>query len=210
MMRSRIGALAAAALVALGACVSLKRTPEARFFVLRAVAEPAPAAAEPLAAIGLAPVRLPGYLRRPQLVTGEGSHELRIDEFERWAEPLEEGVTRVLAENLAARLPSHRVVRHPWPASQELRCRIALELERFSAGGDGRVRLEGRWALLGPEGRSLASAPAALETGPVPVGPGGAEPGAAVAALSELLAALAAELARAVEELPRPEAVATP
>jgi hypothetical protein len=204
MMRSRVAALVAVgALLALGACVSLKRTSEARFFVLRAVAEPAPGTAtgEPFT-VGLSPVRVPGYLRRPQLVTGEGAHGLHIDEFERWAEPLEEGISRVLAENLATHLAGHRVVRQPWPASLDLRCRVAVTLERFSAGADGHVSLHGRWALLDPEGRSLASDATALVAGPVPVGPAGADAEATVAALSELLGELAEVLARAVEALP--------
>jgi hypothetical protein len=205
MRRRRNGALTAlVALLACAACVPLKRSSEARFFVLRSLAEPQRDASEGLPAhtVGVSPVRLPGYLRRPQIVTWSGPHGLQIDEFERWAEPLEEGVSRVLAEDLAARLPGHRVVRHPWPASLALRCRIALELERFSAGDDGVVRLVGRWAVVDARGRPLVSAPASLETGPVAAGPRGADPGAAVAALSELLATLAGEIALAVEALP--------
>jgi uncharacterized lipoprotein YmbA len=202
--RAALPVLAAALTLGVG-CVSLKRTPEARFFVLRSVAEP-PAAATPDAQRGFVavmPVRLPGHLDRPQLVTWTAPGELRIDEFLRWGEPLDTGFTRTLAENLATLLPEHVVARSPWRSSVVPRCRVATELRVFGLQPNGEVRLDGRWALLPAGGEQpLARGTASLSRGPLPSGPKGADPGAEVDAMSELVAELGREVAAAIHALP--------
>ena len=203
----RLAVLAVAGLVAaLPACVSLKRTPEARFFVLRTLAEP-PAAelgASP-ALVGLLPVALPGYLERPQLITWVAPGELRVDEYLRWAEPLDAGLSRTLAANLDALLPQSRVIRSPWPAATRPRCRVRVELQRFGPQATGEVVLEGRWALLPADGeRPLVARPVGLKRGPLgPAAPGGGTDAVAgVEAMSELVADLARDIAAAIRALP--------
>jgi uncharacterized lipoprotein YmbA len=197
----------AAALILGAACVSLKRTPEARFFVLRSVAEPeAPAATAADARrgfVGVVPVRLPGQLDRPQLVTWTAPGELRIDEFLRWGEPLDQGFTRTLAENLGTLLPDHFVARSPWRASAVPRCRVVTELRVFGLQPNGEVRLDGRWALLPAQGElPLARGTASLSRGPLTGGPAGVDPGVEVDAMSELVGELSREIAAAVRGLP--------
>jgi hypothetical protein len=186
--------------------VSLKRTPEARFFVLRSVAEPEAAPGARTAArgfVGVMPVRLPGHLDRPQLVTWLGPGELRIDEFLRWGEPLQAGLTRTLTENLQALLGEHHVARAPWRAAVVPRCRVATELRVFGLQPAGEVHLDGRWALLAADGETpLARGTASFRRGPLAPGPSGVEPAAEVDAMSELVADLAREIAAAVRALP--------
>jgi len=97
-MTSTRAAVALLSAGALSGCVSLKRTPEARFFALRPVAvlsaSPAPNPAHDRI-VGVLPVSLPGFIERPQLVTWSGPGEVRIDEFLRWAEPLDASVQRL-------------------------------------------------------------------------------------------------------------------
>ncbi len=204
-MRTRLVVLACSvAALALGGCVSLKRTPEARFFTLRSVLEPAeaaPATASPASVVGLLPVLVPGHLERPQLVTWAGPGELRIDEYLRWAEPLDEGIARTLAEDLDALLPAHPVTRSPWPATVVPFCRVRVELRVFGPQESGDVLLEGRWALL-PHGedRSFVHRSTSLRR-PLAAKAGG-DPAAGVEAMSALLADLAKEIAAAVDALP--------
>jgi hypothetical protein len=204
-MRTRIVAALGVAGLVLGpvGCVSLKRTPEAQFYVLRSLAEPPPAQAGAGGQVGVLAVRLPGYLDRAQLVTELDDHRLRIDEYARWAELLPSAVTRTVAENLAILLPETRVLQYPWRAHEPLRCRVAVDLRVLAPQGDGTVRLEGRWSLL-PEGEEgpLVIRPVALRRGPLPVGTQGIASGPAVEAMSELLADLSREIAAAVRALP--------
>jgi len=207
VIRTRLVVIAATAAMALGpaGCVSLKRTPEARFFVLRSLVEPpeAPAPPTPAGLVGVLPVRLPGHLERPQLVTWAGPGELRIDEYLRWAEPIDAGVGRTLAENLDALLPAHPVIRSPWPAAVTPFCRVRVDLRVFGLQESGEVRLEGRWMLLPGKGeRPLVHRSTSLQHGPLPAGTGGVDASAGVEAMSALLADLAKEIAAAVEALP--------
>ena len=209
--RRHLEAVAALALAgALTACVSLKRTPEARFFALRSrIAEASPVVAGPAAApglVGVLPVLLPAYLERPQVVTWAAPGEVRIDEFLRWAEPLDLAVGRVVGENLGTLLPSHRIIRTPWAAATPLRCRVRLELTRFGQEPGGEVQLAGRWVLLPRQSqRPLLSRPVELSRGPGPSG-GAVDPNALVEAMSELLAELSRAIAIAIAELPPAEA----
>ncbi len=142
-MRTWFGAaLGLAALVlATAACVSLKRTPEARFFVLQSLVEPPAAPREPVGIVGIESVLLPGHLDRPQIVTWAGPNEMRTDEFLRWGEPLGEGITRTLAEDLAGLLPDHQLVRRPWSGRVQTRLPGAGGADglRPGSGRDGRA-----------------------------------------------------------------------
>ncbi len=196
------------AALAFSGCVSLKRTPEARFFALRSMAEPpaTPAAASGPGLVGVLPVLLPAYLERPQVVTWAAPGEVRIDEFLRWAEPLDVAVSRVVGENLGALLPSLRVVRAPWGASTPLRCRVRLELARFGPQPGGEVELAGRWALLPGRGEQpLVAHPFEQRRDPRTGGSGPADPNGQIEAMSALLGELSREIAAAVLALPAPE-----
>lgn len=207
-MRTRLCvALGLAALVLATGCVSLRRTPEARFFVLQSLVAPPEAAQEPVALVGVEAVLLPGHLNRPQLVTWAGPNELRTDEFLRWAEPLGDGITRTLAENLAGLLPDHQVVLRPWSGRVRARCRVEVVLSVFGLQRDGTVRLEGQFRLLPDEG-ALARVlrPVSLSEGPLPTPEGrDAPPDPAVEVMSRLLESLSREIAAAIRNLP-PEA----
>jgi uncharacterized lipoprotein YmbA len=196
-------AVALLSTLAVSGCVSLKRSPEASYFVLRSLAEPtaAPDSGEE-SLLGVLQARVPDALDRPQIVAVTAPGELRVDPLHRWAEPLQEGVTRTLAENLGALLPRHRLLRSPWPASAPLRARLAVELSAFGPQPDGGVRLEGRFSILQPrDERALVRRTFTLARPPVAGGEA-----AAVESMSALLAELARQVATAVESLPPPAA----
>jgi uncharacterized lipoprotein YmbA len=209
-MRARHFGTFALVCLALGfaGCVSLKHTPEARFFVLLPLAEPPEGAAPPSegGVVGLLRIVVPEYLERPQVVSWVAPGELKIDEFLRWAEPIDAGVSRTLAENLQTLLPKARIIRAPWPFSTKLRCRLRVELQRFGPQTNGEVQLDGRFALLPVSGeRPLVARPVSLRRGPLPTAAGGGpDVGAEIEALSRLVADLASQIVVALEELPPP------
>ena len=199
----RITGCAVALLVAgaLTGCVPLKRTAEPRFFALRPVAErPASPAsnAAGLGIVGVLPVSLPGFLERPQLVAWSAPGEVRVDEFLRWAEPLDASVQRVLTDDLETLLASHRVIRSPWARSTTVQCRVRVELVRFGLQPGGEIALSGRFVVLPAQSeRPLHSRDVELRRDP-----GRADPGSTVEAMSALVADLAAEIAKAIGTLP--------
>ncbi len=210
MMRNRAVPVVCALLLGpLFGCVSLRRTDEARFFVLRAQALLASGdlSEARIGLVGLMPVRLPGYLNRPQLVVQDGPNQVLVDEFVRWAEPLEPALTRVVAENLATLLSDRQVVLSPFPAGAALHCRVVVEVESFAPQKSGEVRLEGRWTLLAPaDARALVRREFRLRRGPVPMGAGGmVDAQAGTAAMSGLLFDLAEQIAEGVRQVQVPE-----
>ena len=196
--------VAVVALLIASACVSFKRSPEARYFVLRSPADtmaiPRPVA--PRGFVGVQTVELPEHLDRPQLVAWTAPGELRIDEFLRWGEPLDLGFTRTLSENLQALLPEHVVRRAPWRASVTPRCVVMTELRVFGLHPDNTVRLEVRWSLLADQSiLPLARGTTRLSRGPFPLASGRVDPNVEVEAMGQLVADLAREIAAAVNGL---------
>jgi len=185
---------------AVAGCVPLKRTPEPRFFALRPVAElPAGPASNAAGTgiVGVLPISLPGFLERPQLVAWSAPGEVRVDEFLRWAEPLDASVQRVLADDLETSLAS-RVIRSPWARSTTVQCRVRVELVRFGLQPGGEVALSARFVILPAQNeRPRLSRDVELRRDP-----GRADPGLAVEAMSALVADLAAEIAKAIGTLP--------
>ena len=150
MRRSAIACLALIAILA-GGCAS---SPPTGLYLLAALAQPASAQPFPNS-LGIGPVSLPDYLDRLQIVTRGASGEIAVSDTERWAEPLHEGLARVLDENLAALLGTQRIVRFPWPASLAPDAQVAVEVLRFDAGPGASLRLEARWSVRARGGETV-------------------------------------------------------
>jgi uncharacterized protein len=139
--------LASLALLMSG-CTFLSPVKDAsRYYTLAAREAPAARQAGPL--VALAPVELPAYLDRNEVAVRVSDTELRYVPTERWAEPLEQNVTRVLTQNLGAALGSDRVVSPatsiglvPVPDYW-----VEVIVVRFESATDGHAHLTARWAV---------------------------------------------------------------
>jgi uncharacterized lipoprotein YmbA len=85
-------------------------SPPSYFYTLSAAAAPAatPAAAAKLSVV-VGPVSIPAIVDLPQIVVSTGPNQVSIDEYNRWASPLQNNISRVVAENLVAMLGTTRV-----------------------------------------------------------------------------------------------------
>ena len=103
------------------------------------------ATTDPLA-VGIGVIRLPQYLERPQIVTRDGSHEMRLDEYHQWAGNLRKNVSRTLSKNLSILLNTPRVFMAPnIPAGVHVR--LDMEVLKFERDADQHMRLVARWNL---------------------------------------------------------------
>ena len=106
----RIGPLAGLGmLLCLAACGS---SPPNQYYRLMPHADPTTARQQP--SLGVGPIKIPDYLRRSGIVYSGGGNQLIITELQRWAEPLDEGIKRVLAINLARQLQTDNLRLFPW------------------------------------------------------------------------------------------------
>lgn len=98
--------------------------------------------------IGLGPVRLPEYLERLQIVDRASANRLEMTDSRRWAEPLSEGLPRVLSENLALLLEPVSILRYPWPRSRPVDYQIIVDILKFEGGPGKMAELTARWQVL--------------------------------------------------------------
>jgi uncharacterized lipoprotein YmbA len=175
----------------LGGCAGNQPT---SFYTLSATAEPqpAPSSGEGLV-IGLGPVTLPQYLDRPNIVTRAGANQMRLGDFQQWAEPLEPLLNRVIAEDLSA-LGAKDVIPFPQRGDIPLDRVVEVDISRFDANETGEIKLDARWRIYRGNGSTLVTSGRSLVTEQ-----GAAVPDydAIVAAMSRALGHLSAEIAAA-------------
>jgi uncharacterized protein len=195
------GVVWVAALLGLGACAS---TPS-RFYILNTLpaSDTVPAvAADRGPVIGVGPITFPKYLDRPQLVTRAGRNQLALGEFDRWAEPLQENFSRVLAENLALLIPTDNMLLPDGPRSAALDYQVRVDVLHFDGWLGGESSLIARWSILDRAERELVSRKVHLH---VPTG--GRDYDALVVALNQMLETLSRDIATSIQRL-APQAAA--
>jgi uncharacterized protein len=148
--------------------------------------------------LGIGPVELPQYVNRPQIVMGQQSSELQSAASAQWAEPLQDGFTRVLAENLSLLLTTDRVALFPWKTFVP-EYQIVVEVTHFLGQTGGAVSLVALWSILTKDGReALVSKKSSFrET------TGSSEYAALAAAMSRTVAALSRDIAAVLLTLPQ-------
>ena len=98
--------------------------------------------------IGVGPINLPEYINRPQIVTRKSEHHYNVSEFNRWIEPINDSINRLLVINLSNNLNSNRVYWLPRNDRQyPLDLRIAIDIGRFDGQLGKEVILESRWSI---------------------------------------------------------------
>lgn len=195
---SRLAAVLVAIML-LGGCAGSK---PANYYILHSVQNPGSevraAGPEQDQAIGVGPVKIPDYLDRPQMVTRSSNSRLEFAEFDRWAEPLEKNLVRVLADNLSVMVPSERVYAFPWPKSAQVRYQVAVEIVQLEKVPDEKVILDVRWSILGSDGDKPLAAKRSRVV--LPVESAGFE--AVASAESRAVEALSREIAAEIRTLP--------
>ena len=133
MMRLRI-ALATLPVVA-GLVAGCGTSPPSRFYTLAATATSTSTSSPQLSTLVIAvgPVTVPSVVDRPEFVVSTGPNEVRLDDFNRWASPLQDNLSRAIAENLVAILGTPRVVRFPQTLATEPDYRVAVEVRTFES-----------------------------------------------------------------------------
>jgi uncharacterized lipoprotein YmbA len=135
-------------------------TPASRYYTLSSTAGPAgaaPAAATPAAAApapaasGLAvevgPVLIPAMVDRREIVVSAGANEVRLEEFNRWAAPLQDNLSRVIAENLLAMLGTPRVTVFPQTLGADADYRVAIDVQRFESVPGTSATVDAVWIV---------------------------------------------------------------
>ena len=138
-------------------CSIVSSSPPSRFYALSSVAD-AQVASISDAEIMIGPFEIPGYLDRGQIVTrGKGS-EIEIADFDRWAEPLQTQIQRVVAVNVNVLLGIENVVEFPLKGRFGSSYKVVGRIQRFEADRQGNTVLEVQWGIVGPDDGNGAAA----------------------------------------------------
>lgn len=148
-------------------------------------------------ALGVGPVELPKSLDRPQIVTRRGQNEFDLGEFDQWAEPLQDNITEVLAENLAGLVPARPVAVYPWDKSKEIDYQVVVKVLRFDRSQGGDAVLKARWSIKSPTNEYELLTRETTYT----KRPAGAEYTATVEAMNSVLGEFSRDIAAAVRKL---------
>jgi uncharacterized lipoprotein YmbA len=153
--------------ILLGACTVLQKPgPPPRYFLLSPGGEAGAGAARTDEAaqadlkgrtegnipVIVGPVEIPAYLDRPQVVTLSGENTIKVSEMNRWAEPLDRAVERVVALDLQA-LGKGMFQVSPFslnvsPEAGSRGWRVLLNIYAFEQRQAGRVVLDAWWCLV--------------------------------------------------------------
>ena len=110
------------------------------------------ATAEGRIRIGLVTVVVPEYLNRNEIVVNLDNTVYRLAEFNQWAEPLNDNLTRVLEENLTNLLRGDSIdVFLASDSSIPADYRLEVDVLRLDGNLGGQVALISQWALLETE-----------------------------------------------------------
>lgn len=146
-------------LVAMTSCGVLKpvRDDSVRLLLESGVPESPSSSSSPVVAI--ARPTLPSYLDRFELVTRNTSGTLDLHEKEIWAESLDKGISRVVAENLRRLTKSNNIQPVENFISQEYATLVEIRVDRFEATSDGVVVFECTWKAQPVPGNDVGTKP---------------------------------------------------
>jgi uncharacterized protein len=180
-------------IAALGACAS---TPPAKFYTLSPTATPGGASAGFSVSIG--PISVPAVIDRPQMVVRVGPNQVAFDEFNRWASPLPNDISRVVAQNLVSLLGTPLITVYPDSTASGPAYRVGIDVQRFESAPGEEIILDAVWTVRRTKNGQVRTGRTTLRE---PAG----DPGynAIVGAHSRALGRLSGDVAEAIRALER-------
>ena len=140
----------AACVMALVASAGCGSSPT-RFYALSALPQgggPSAGIARSGPMLGIGPVSVPERLNRPEIVTWVNENMVHLADFDRWAAPLQDGIARVLAENLSVLVPTDRAAVFPWPSDIPIDYEVRVEVSRLDGTLGRDCSLIAQWSIL--------------------------------------------------------------
>ena len=103
----------------------------------------------PKTTLRLARVAIPPYLDRETIVTKKPDQvQLAVDSVQVWAEPLSDGVRRILQNELAAPLLEHNITVLPLASESSGTYTLLIDILRLDGQLGSKVNLSAQWSLV--------------------------------------------------------------
>lgn len=130
-------------------------SPSPRLYLLHAVEERSAGERDTSPTIIVGPITLPEHLNRKGILTRAEQYEVKVAEFDRWAEPLEDNIISTIAENLAAMVPSDHVINYPSELSSRADFTIRAQVLAFGTEVNGDAILNIIWEIVDSSGNVM-------------------------------------------------------
>jgi uncharacterized lipoprotein YmbA len=139
----RLASIATACVVA--AFVAACASPPSHFYTLGKTTAPGTTTSTLSVLVG--PVSIPAIVDLPQIVVSTGPNQVTLNEFERWASPLQNNISRVVAENLVAALGTPDVSLFQQSLNASADYRVAIEVQSFESAPGDAATLNAVWIV---------------------------------------------------------------
>ncbi len=136
-----------AAVILLAVLAGCGSTPNSKHYILRA--RQLPPQADSTLSVGVGPIEVPEYLQRNSLVFSSGDNRVNLAHTQRWAEPLEDGIARVITLNLAGLLQTQDIRPYPWHPDRRPDFALKLRVLELEASPQS-ARLVAEWLVYDP------------------------------------------------------------
>ncbi len=181
----------------LGACGS---SPAVRYFGLETIETEHQINAVATEVMAIGPIRVPDYLKRSQMVRRGQGAEMIVDDFNRWAEPLDDAIHRTIASNVDGLVNNLVVVAFPTGVALDIDYRVFGRIDRFEQDNGGTAVLDIQWGIGDSSGEVIAAARRTRYESRVS---NQGDPASTAEAMSEALELLSKDIATEIEVLLR-------
>jgi len=179
--------------LALTACIQLGGDVKPQHYYLLSPLAEANSDAETSHNLIFSRVEFPTYLDRPQIVTRSLQDELQISNNDRWGEPLQDNLVRVLKENLQRRLNGLRISSFPWQPVADNGLRLKMIINQFDGTLGQQTNVDLRWALTETASKQVLVQKHFINHQPI-----GSNPADLVAGLSRAVNQLSEEISQEI------------
>jgi uncharacterized lipoprotein YmbA len=150
--------------------------------------------------VGMRAVDVSAYLHGKPFAIRSHANEIMFLDFVRWGELLDQGIARVLAENLRSLKNVARVSTQPFRADEQRDFEIMVNVTACEGTAEGDVRFAASWRILAPGGSAGTVAEGNYAASGLRWD--GRDHGQLAAQLSEALAGLSRDIAAALPKEP--------
>jgi uncharacterized protein len=129
-------------------CSNCANTPPSSYYILSNSQNSPPLAPTKNLKLGVGPIKLPGRLDRPQIVTQLSTHSIKIHDFHRWGDSLQRQFEEKLADHLSYLLQTPHVILYPWEHSLRPTYQILVQVKKFEGSITTGTSIDVMWQLI--------------------------------------------------------------
>jgi uncharacterized lipoprotein YmbA len=171
-------------------------SPQPHFYTLSSMGTASQGGTPANVSVVVGPVSIRPVFDQPQIVVTTGPNQVTFDEFNRWATPLPDDISRVVAQDLVSVLGTPHVTLFKQSMNAESDYRVAIDIQAFDSTLGEAASLNAAWIVRrARDGKSQAGRTSVREV------PGDKGFDALAAAHSRAIARLSGDIGTAIRQL---------